>query len=537
MKVLPLVALLFTLAVQAQTNDSNTASISGRVTLNGKPAKSVNVTLVPGPYGSPDTPGRQKVKTDDEGRYQFKNLTAGRYGLVAASHINVSTDLLESPNKQFKICTVAVGDELKDVDIAMVRGGVITGRITDSDNQPVIAIRVKLAYLDAQGKKQAFPFFATNEDMNATDDRGVYRLFGLPPGRYLVSVGIDVRGGQISQDNVRGYYPLTYYPNVTEEAQAKVIEVKGEDEATGIDINLPPLEKAYSASGRIVLTETGQPLPGAVYDFGKMEGDWLSRFTLGMPADEQGKFRIVGLTPGRYGLTSTDGVGKEYYADPVTFEIDEKDVEGLELKLQRGATINGSVAFEGSSDPAMTAKITASSIAAENLTYPKIASLRPIYARIQTNGRFTFVGLRPGQIRFELSSELQGFSILRVEHNGAEVRGHLEVKAGEQINNIRVVVGSASGLVRGTVNLLGGLPNDAQVRIELRRVSVNQSLRVAEMDSSKRFVLPNIADGEYELVARLLNPSTNTVVSTSQPQRIRVTNGATQELTIMLNVR
>lgn len=62
--------LLLALTAQAQpTNEANTASISGRVTLNGKPAKFVNVTLVPGPYGSPDTPGRQKVKTDDEGRY------------------------------------------------------------------------------------------------------------------------------------------------------------------------------------------------------------------------------------------------------------------------------------------------------------------------------------------------------------------------------------------------------------------------------------------------------------------------------------
>ena len=54
-----IVALLLTFAVQAQPpNESNTASISasisGRVTLNGKPAKHIHVTLVPGPYGSPD---------------------------------------------------------------------------------------------------------------------------------------------------------------------------------------------------------------------------------------------------------------------------------------------------------------------------------------------------------------------------------------------------------------------------------------------------------------------------------------------------
>jgi Domain of unknown function (DUF4198) len=154
-----------TIPGQAQTNEPNTASISGRVTLNGKPAKFVNVTLVPGPYGSPDTPGRQKAKTDDEGRYQFKSLAAGRYGLIAASYINTSADLLESATKPFKVCTIAASEELKDVDIVLLRGGVITGRITDADNQPVIAMRVKLSYFDAQNKKQAFPALVTNEEM------------------------------------------------------------------------------------------------------------------------------------------------------------------------------------------------------------------------------------------------------------------------------------------------------------------------------------------------------------------------------------
>jgi protocatechuate 3,4-dioxygenase beta subunit len=537
MKSSIIAALLLSVAIHAQpTNpEANTASISGRVTLNGKPAKHVNVTLVPGPYGSPDTPGRQKAKTDDEGRYQFKNLAAGRYGLVAASYINTSAELLELAVKPFKVCTVAAGEELKDFDLALVRGGVITGRITDANHQPVIAMRVKLAYLDAQGKPQAFPFFSTNEEMNATDDRGVYRLFGLPPGRYLVSVGVDVRGGQISQGNVRGFYPLTYFPSVAEEAQATIIEVKAEEEAVNIDIKLPPLEKAYNASGRIVNAETGQPMPGSVYDFGKMQGGRMSLFTAGMPADEQGNFRIVGLTPGQYGVASTDGVGRDYFGDPVTFAISDKDVEGLELKLQRGATINGLAVLEGTSDPAMLAKLTAGFITAENMTYKKMENLRPARTKIQANGRFSFSGLRPGQFRFDLSSELQGLSILRVEHNGAELRDSLEVKQGEQLNNVRVIIATATGLVRGTVNFVGGLlPSGAQVKIELRRAAGHPAARVVDLDSSKRFVLQGIADGEYEILARLL--ANNNAIS-SAPQRIRVTNGATTDVTLTLNVR
>lgn len=527
------------IAAQAQaTTEPNTASISGHVTLNGKPAKRISVTLVPGPYGSPDTPGRQKAKTDDEGRYQFKSLAAGRYGLVAASYINTSADVLESSTKPFKVCTIAAGEELKDIDITLVRGGVITGRITDADNQPVIAMRVKLSYFDAQGKKQAFPAFITNEEMFPTDDRGVYRLFGLPPGRYLVSVGVDVRGGQISQDNVRGYYPLTYYPSVAEEAQATIIEVKAEEEAANIDIKLPPLEKAYNAAGRLVNAETGQPMPGGYYDFGKMQGERMSLFTVGMPADEQGNFRIVGLTPGQYGVASTDGVGKDYFADPVTFEISDKDVEDLELKLQRGATINGLAVLEGTSDPAVLAKLTAGYITAENMTYKKMEHLRPASAKLQANGRFSFSGLRPGQVRFDLRSESQDLSILRVEHNGAELRDSLEVKSGEQLNNVRLIIAYSNGIVRGIVNVLNGLlPNGALVQIELRRSGSNMASRVVEMDSNKHFVMQGIADGEYEISARLLTRSSNNVVQSGPPQRIRVTNGSSNDVTLTLSLR
>ncbi len=535
-----IVVLLLTIAVKAQTisTEPNTASISGRVTLNGKPAQRIQVTLVPGPYGSPDTPGRQTVKTDDEGRYHFKSLAAGRYGLIAASYINTSADLLESATKPFKVCTIATAEELKDIDIALVRGGVITGRITDADNQPVIAIRVKLSYFDAQGKKQTFPVFVTNEEMFPTDDRGVYRLFGLPPGRYLVSVGVDVRGGQISQDNVRGYYPLTYYPSVAEESQATIIEVKAEEEATNINIKLPPLEKAFNASGRIVNAETGQPMSGGLYDFGKMQGERMSVLVFGMSADEQGNFRILGLTPGQYGVVSTDGVVSDFFADPVKFEIVDKDVSGLELKRQRGATINGIAVIEDNNDAAIIIKLAEMFVVTNNTSYAQISNLEPSGVKLQGNGRFSLTGLRPGRMRFDLRGQQQGFSILRVEHNGAELRDSLAVKSGEQLNDVRVIISYANGIVRGSVNFVGGLlSNESQVKVELRRTGGTTITRVVEMDSNKRFVLQGIADGEYEMVARLLARSSNTLVSTSAPQRLRVTNGTTPDITLTLNVR
>ena len=538
-----IVALLLAFAAQAQTtNEPNTASltasISGRVTLNGKPAKRISVTLVPGPYGSPDTPGRQKVKTDDEGRYQFKSLTAGRYGLIAASYVTTSADFLTSATRPFKVCTIAADEELKDFDLALVRGGVITGRVTDTDGNAVIATDVQLTFIDGQNKKQNFPGFQTNEEMFATDDRGVYRLFGLPPGRYLVSIGIKAGQGEYTFGSTRGYYKRTYHPNVADEAQATVIEVKAEEEATGIDLRVAPMEKTYQASGRIVDAETNQPIAGSMYDFGIVEGEKLRSVYMGFSADEKGQFNLRGLAPSRYGVTASGGVNSNYFSDPTLFEVTDKDVEGLELKLQHGATISGIAVIEGSSDPAMLAMLVTLSITAENTSYTKIARIFPSRAKIQANGRFNFSGFRPGKIRFDLSTELQGFSILRVEHNGAELRDSLEVKSGEQLNNVRVIIAHSNGIVRGIVNVLNGLlPNDAFVQIELRRSGSNMASRVVELDSNKRFVMQGIADGGYELSAHLLTRSSNNVTHTSPPQRIRVTNGSSNDVTLTLSLR
>src|ERR1044071_1844837 len=105
------------LQAQSLPNEA-TASISGQVTLSGKPARKIKVTLVPGPYGSPETPGRQTVVADDKGRYEFKNLSAGRYGIVAASYIYVSKED-GSKTQPFRICTVNTNEKLDGQDIAL----------------------------------------------------------------------------------------------------------------------------------------------------------------------------------------------------------------------------------------------------------------------------------------------------------------------------------------------------------------------------------------------------------------------------------
>src|SRR5919202_1441642 len=98
-----------------------------------------------------------------------------------------------------------------------------------------------------------------------TDDRGVYRIYGLPAGGYRVSAG---QGGESSgaiSFGSRKLYRRTFYPDATEEAQAEVIELKSGGEATDIDIKLGGAVKTYKASGVFVEAETGRPAPNIIF--------------------------------------------------------------------------------------------------------------------------------------------------------------------------------------------------------------------------------------------------------------------------------
>src|SRR5215471_6897318 len=240
------------------SNVAGTGAVTGMVKIGDAPATGITLTLLPDRMGpmaqQPD--GANRAVTDEKGGYRFTNVAAGRYRVtpLAEAFVITSGATLGAGSSGVSV-TVSEGQTASNIDLTLARGGVITGRVTDEEERPVIAERINLAMVDANGQPQ--PFNGGTRFGNETDDRGVYRIYGLPAGRYLVSAG----GGDRPGVSRRIRYPQTYYPDVVEQDQAKPVDVKTDFSADGIDIHLGAPLKTYGVTGRVVDADSGQPAP------------------------------------------------------------------------------------------------------------------------------------------------------------------------------------------------------------------------------------------------------------------------------------
>lgn len=525
------------LLAQAQMKDDKpaTASITGRVTFDNRPLSGVTVTLE-----SPLTLGlgimntqRPPVtaKTDGDGRYRLTGIAAGYY-LIWPRAMSYAMPSEGISGHAGKTVSLSDGEQVEGVDFALAPGGVITGKITDSLSRPVIAQRVSLRRYTSDGRTT--PVFPPTSGLSMfdTDDRGIYRVFGLQAGRYILSVGDEGVG------RTNKVYARTFYPGVENEKEAKAIEVTEGAETANIDIKLPKPETLYEAKGHVVDAGAGRPLVGAQLAYSSLSGA-PNRSGAPRVAEEytnaQGEFVIQGLPAGKYVALMRTGSGSEYCSDPAPFEIHESDIEGLEIKAYRCASISGVVVIEGADDPAILKQVTGVRVD----VYPSETqrSQAPFFGSSQMtglDGTFRLGGLRPGANRISASGI--GANVLlrlaRVERDGVDIRESVELTAGEQVGGLKIVMAYGSGVIRGQVAVVNGtLRSDLQLMVwatPLNAISRMGAIR-AQVDTLGKFVIEGLAPGEYEL-------SLFTVVRAGMPapsmpppvrQKIRVGPGET----------
>lgn len=532
-------ALLLTLcAAQALAQKEAPASVSGRVREDERGVAGINVVILTADPSQRFKPvGR--ARTDAEGNYRITGVPPGKYVITPMAPAYVLLDISNFPPG--KPLTLSAGDSVEDTDFRVMRGGVITGRVTDADGNPVVMEPVRVTSVE-QKSEQRSRFFGVDERDLSTDDRGIYRVYGIQPGRYRVSVGSD--GRAIRAPGAR-YYRRTFHPSATDESQAKVVEVTLGGEVENVDITLGQPEKTFRVSGRFVYADTNQPVPASSFGYAMIDpasGNSLGEYMGGSP-NARGEFQATGLAPGRYKLFAYPGPSEsvEWYSDTTPFEITDSDVSGLVVKLHRGSTLSGVVAVEGVRDRAAAARMLAGiriygAATQRGEESDAVGFVRPV--SVGPDGSFQMTGLRPGRLRLDVNtSEVKGLAFSRVEVNGAEQRDGVAIAEGAQVSGVRLVLTYGNATLRGQLTFPGGggaLPQGSRAVVVARRVGASETryTKGAEADARGRFQIEGLPAGEYDVQARAFGPSTPQLLSDS----VRVSVNESGDVTVSLTL-
>jgi hypothetical protein len=331
--------------------------------------------------------------TSDEGVFSFDGLPTGQYTLTASKEGYVPMSFgAPRPGRPGRTVPL-IGAGTRHVAFRLPRGAVITGVIRDPQGDPAPGVSVAILsrrFSTATAERRLVP--VPRMPAAVTDDRGVYRIFGLPAGSYLVtalpqlpgSAGggevtpvsreivewalAEVQGRRTSprpgmsaplrptppaaERGSRLAYAPTYFPGTIFESRATAIELAAGQERTGVDVDLDYVSLAI-VEGFVTMP------PGMRVQLTLMKADPASPYqgTMGARPGTDGRFTFTRVPPGHYAIharafpasvrTGATPAESTFWARTEVI-VSGENVDGVTLSLAPALTLTGRITFESS---------------------------------------------------------------------------------------------------------------------------------------------------------------------------------------------
>ncbi|HZQ93039.1 MAG TPA: carboxypeptidase-like regulatory domain-containing protein [Terriglobales bacterium] len=491
-------------------------TLEGRVLAadTGEPLRKARVIMVREQTLTPQTPGtnqaaqrmRQFVATtDQEGHFIFKELDSGRYTLSATRNGYAQQYYgATAANRPGTPLTLAPGSNTKDIALRMTRAAVISGRVLDNDGEPLSYVGVQaMQYGYQRGQRMLRP-----RGYGQTDDRGMYRIHDLPPGKYYVSATYRdpgqvefVRDGTVSTEADMSY-PTTYYPATTDAASAQAMLVRAGEEQE-VDFQLVP-QRAVSVRGRVINAATGKPAINSsvfVLPRSSITSGFFGNFSsTAYVQNAEGEFQLRGILPGAYVLmTQQMDEGKRYSAY-MNLDVGTQDVEGVQLVLSAGSTIEGQVRIEGPPLPAGRPPVT---VLLTQATFLPLSGFGGS-ARVKDDGSFVIENLGQGSYRVNVNNAGETSYLKSVRMGNQDLLDkELVVQTGAKLQPLEIVVSQNAGAVQGAVEDGDHKPwAGAQVvLVPERKNELGRLFASGRSDQYGHFSVRGITPGKYRVYA------------------------------------
>ena len=505
---------------------ATTGAIRGRVVNeNGQALHDAAVSIRAYGIGGPG----QTLTTNRDGTFEASGLDRLVYQISAS--VPAYTTQPRDPDST-EATSYRVGDS---VTLVLLKGGVITGSVTASGDEPVVGVRVR-AQMIRDGKGQPSRYGATFRE-DSTDDRGVYRIYGLATGTYLVMAG---GGFAYSGFGLNAYATdaPTYSPSSTRDTAAEV-NVQAGEETANVDIRYRG-EPGHTVSGI-----ASGPQPPEPSGFNLMlsstigGGSQWNNATYQRPGSRG--FFFSGVADGDYDVTARSYFpsGEWVLSDPKRIKVRGADITGLEITTKPLAAVSGRVVLEDSKAPDCKGKrrplFTETLISAWHNEKNKakdqpefIWSLgAPSFPDKQ--GDFSLRNLASGQYQFiprfsakywylqsiSLQSSAAAPKLTAANREVDAAQNWTTLKPGDRLSGLVIKLSEGAASLQGKISLGEGEQIPARLYVYLLPVEpekTNDVLRffAAPVLSDGKIMLNNLAPGRYLIVTQ---PATDIALS------------------------
>jgi sarcosine oxidase gamma subunit len=486
----------------AQGQSTATATVDGTVSnkLTGAPVKGAHVIYVrSGSEASQQSP--ISSDTDAAGHFSLQ-LAPGSYRLwVERNGFARQIYGALSPAGEGSVLTLAPGQQLHDVAFRAVPLGAIAGRVFDEDGEPIQGTGIQvLRFNYANGHRQLISVAGAT-----SNDRGDYRVFGLPAGRYLLLASLP--NGPMSRPiettailaEVQDPYSPLYYPGVPDVDSASQVSLAEGTELADMDFHLRKV-RAITIRGRLVSSMDKYSFSQTQVVLAHNENgvaSYIDRLP-GVVDASTGKFEIRGVSPGSYLVVASQLLSARPLGGRISIEVSASTAqEQVPVPLAPAFDILGVVEVEGAprgSMPNLTVRLLPSeSLALGPQPWSKVAS----------DGSIRLSGVTPGLWKIILDSLPEDLWMKAESFAGNEVpAGELAVTESTR-GQLRIVLAGNGAQISGTVTV-DNQPCRATVVLapaapELR--AFHQFYRVTNTSERGIFTLKGVRPGSYKLFA------------------------------------
>ncbi|MFN8063103.1 MAG: carboxypeptidase-like regulatory domain-containing protein [Vicinamibacterales bacterium] len=282
------------------------------------------------------------TETDAEGRFEFSRVPNGQLRVSArkSGFFDPGSDPKTTPVR----ITVRDGQVVENLVVRLPRAGAIAGRILDDQGEPVEGAHVDVMRWERSPAGRRLQTVGSSRF--ETDDTGAFRVWGLPPGQYLVSaqptrfLPVD----ESWQGSSKGFAP-SFFPGTSSPSEAQQVDVRGGSETAGVVFGLVPAPLA-TVRGRVIVPE-GRADEAVMVSVTRVEQDRFGSSSSGLGLQSDHTFSVSRLSPGLYRFVAQaqnrERTGRARLMASTEVRVDGADVDGVTLALRTGTTLSGRV--------------------------------------------------------------------------------------------------------------------------------------------------------------------------------------------------